>query len=140
MKDDAPQSNIDRTPRSSFQVGEDGISRDFFNKILGPFEYSSVLSGKPDFKLTWGSLPKEELKRMIFEEVAKLPSYTVYMSGRSGLSDLLTIKGKEMVKRLDEIIDELKNLAVGDPKNLEQTTITRMRLLLEEAKKIIYEK
>lgn len=127
--------------QETFQANENGISGDYYNKSMMIGMDSKTLLNRPGFELANSPYSEEVLRKRVQEKMKTFPSYSEYMASKGkinglGLTDFLTKKGKEIVKRLDEIAVEIRGLAVEDCKAID---LERLLILLVESKKLIYE-
>lgn len=141
MIGDPPKGPDRKEIGRAFQVGKEGVSHDYFNEYGVSIGHCKALLGEPEFAYVFSYRSVEELKKIVLKNIKEIRSYTEYMNNQKmiqglKLSDFLTPRGKEIVRRLDEIATETKNFIVKNPEKLDVGGILK---LFEEGKKLIYE-
>ena len=148
-----PQQDILQQQREHLRgvfekTGGNIMSGDYFNEGRGIIAMCKTLLQKPGFergKSMYSGYSEEELKTMILDNIKRFRSHSEYISDSEkklrelGLGDLhysFDEGNKRIIKRLDEIAEEIKGIEnVEDPQTLEH-----ILELLKESEKLIYKK
>ena len=131
--------------RSRHQIGlETDMSHNYFNEILGLFcgdpiflEKMNNYFHKEDNLLNGAS--QEEIKSRALKAIREMPQYldavTRNDSDLTGL-DFVTEKNKPLIKRLDEIVEEVRKL--GAVSSFEGLNLLKLKQLAYESTVLIY--
>ena len=125
--------------RLLFQIGEntEGLSKNYYSITSSMTMHCESILGIQKMR----SFSEEKSREIILKIIKNIfISYTDYMNKQEPINGLslesfLTEKGKEKVKRLDQIATEIKSISTTeDPKDID---IKHLYKLTEESRKLI---